>query len=358
MFLGADTEALRASGEAMASRGQRLGDLASEVRTVHASVHWVGPDAEAFREVTQAVLRHVEDVARDVATRGRELDEEAAEQDRASEDGGHAGSGQGGDGAPDRSNQEGGRDGARTTPIRDGIPMDDAALSPENIAQGGQNDCGLLSSLGALGQMDPQFLRDHVKEVSPGVYEVTMYDKDGDPVLYRIEKNVLDNGARGEDGRQSLASVYEEAYMMHTGGSYKGLDGIFPEDALEAMTGEPASKYSGDDRPSAEDMRRMLEHGRPIVADTAGNDMPSDPRIVGTHAYTVTAVDTAAEPPTVTVVNPWSNGSMHDPNGPQQTVTMTYEEFQKEFVTTTVGRTREASLGDRWDEFWDGTGKY
>ncbi|WP_114853659.1 C2 family cysteine protease [Brachybacterium sp. YJGR34] len=340
-FLGADTAQLVQCARRYEARAGDLASTGEWLRSTTAAVSWTGPDAELFRARTHEVCARLIDLEERLRGFAAELDREAEEQNAVSAPEGGAG---GGEGAPSRSNtDEGiGRNGDRQ-PIDEGIPDDDESLSPENLAQGRWGDCGLLASFGALGHMDPEFLRQQVEEGPSGVYTVTMYDEHGDPVTYRIEREILADGATGESGEQTLASIYEEAWMMHNGGDYEALNGIFPEDALEAMTGQPASRYAGDDRPGLEEMATMLDEGRPIVADTAGNEMPDDSRIVGTHAYSVTAVD--RENGTVTVVNPWGAEGMDDPNGPQETVEMSIEEFRENFVTTTVGR-----IGPRGDD--------
>ncbi|MGW2422229.1 hypothetical protein ACWC0C_23745 [Streptomyces sp. NPDC001709] len=42
-----------------------------------------------------------------------------------------------------------------------------------DLAQGNEGDCWFLASLGAVGQQDPQFFRDHIRENPNGTYTVT-----------------------------------------------------------------------------------------------------------------------------------------------------------------------------------------
>lgn len=284
--------------------------------------------------------------------RGEDLTAQAEEQDAASGADGGSSSGPGGDGAPgdDVGTVDDPGDAEGTEPAEDGIPEDPTSVHPNNNAQGSIGDCYLLSSLGAIGQQDPDFLAEHVKEVEPGVYEVTLYDENGDPIVYRVE-SVQEGGVRDGDGDQSLYSVYERAYQMHLEERGEDINGGRPENAMQTITGQEAHNYGGEDRPSIEDMENLLENGRLVNADTGGVKDPAHDDIAGNHAYTVTDVD--AEAGTVTVTNPWGA----DASLPQ-TVTMSYEEYLETFPYTSVGRSEEPGILDRIDERLDGTHKY
>ena len=170
--------------------------------------------------------------------------------------------------------------------------------------------------------------------MSPGVYEVTMYDENGDPIVYQVE-SVQENGVRGADGEQYLYSLYERAYTMHLDAQGEDINGGFPEDAMETLTGQDADAY---DSLSIDELAEQIDRGNLINADTGGIDDPSHDQIVGNHAYTVSSVDPEAG--TVTVTNPWAAG---DPNAPKN-VTMSYEEYKDTFGRTTVGRTEKPGL--------------
>lgn len=326
---GADTDALRRHGEAVHSGAGTLRDRVEALSSLVQGVPWEGPDAEAFRTQARAALAAAMSVLGTVDRRGDELLGHAEEQDAASGPGGEAGAaGAGGDRAgtvEDPGDAEG------TEPADDGIPEDDDAIDPDRSAQGGIGDCYLLSSLQSIAQRDPDFLREHVTEVAPGVYEVRMYDEDGRALTYRLE-SVQEGGVRDAEGDQSLYSLYERAYAMHLDERGVDIDGGYPEDAMETLTGRGADAY---DSLGLHELAEQLDRGHLISADTGGIDDPSHDRIVGNHAYTLTSVDTEAG--TVTVTNPWGPGN---PDAPKE-VTMSYQEYRDTFGRTTVGRTQE-----------------
>lgn len=91
-FFGADTEQLREMSSRTTHAAARIDELLGELSTLVASVDWVGPDADAYRDRwaseawapgTRASIKLEE--------RGTQLDEEADEQDRASDDEGGGG---------------------------------------------------------------------------------------------------------------------------------------------------------------------------------------------------------------------------------------------------------------------------
>lgn len=99
-FLGADTDALRDVSDTFGDRAQRLVELAEELLAAVGAVSWVGPDADIHRAECTAVLGDLTARAGEVTARGRDLLDEAEQQDQASEPGTARG-GSGGAWSPD-----------------------------------------------------------------------------------------------------------------------------------------------------------------------------------------------------------------------------------------------------------------
>jgi hypothetical protein len=57
------------------------------------------------------------------------------------------------------------------------------------------------------------------------------------------------------------------------------------------------------------------------------------PHLIAGHAYYVDSVNTSADPPTVTVVNPWGRES-----GSDGTVTLTWQQFQQMTAGASIGK--------------------
>ncbi|WP_394213884.1 C2 family cysteine protease [Brachybacterium vulturis] len=334
--LGADTEMVRAHAQAMRTGTGALRERISALGSAIRSVAWTGSDAEEFRATAGTRLAEATTLLDGIDRRSDELLEHAVEQDRVSS---ADGLGSGGDGPEGPDGDQAGTvkdpgDAEGTDPAHEDIPEDDEALDPDDSAQGSIGDCYLLSSLQSLAQRDPDFLRQHVEEVEPGLYEVTMFDEDGEAIVYQVE-SVQEGGVRGAEGDQSVYSLYERAYAMHLDARGVDIDGGFPEDAMETLTGQGADAY---DSLSIDELAEQLDRGHLVNADTGGIDDPGHDQIVGNHAYTVSSVDTEAG--TVTVTNPWAAG---DPNAPKN-VTLSYEKYRESFGRTTVGRTAEKGV--------------
>lgn len=356
-FLGANTEQLREHAQRCSSGANAIGDLISHLHQVTSSVSWEGADAESFRLSAFGSFDRAIQVVDRITASSSELEQHAEEQDAASGLGDGSSVGDNAVTSPADGAQESGKtvkdDGNAegTEKLEEDIPVEGDSTQLENNGQGGIADCYLLSSLGAIAQQDPEFFEEHVEEIEPGVYRVTMYDADGNEVHYIVESTPT-NGARQDTdaGEHSIYSVYERAYQMHldeVGGEDTELGWGLASDAMQTITGQKANYYPASSTPPIEHMEAMIDNGRPITASTGGIDEPSHPDIAGQHVYKVSSVDTNAG--TVTVVNPWSGN---------ETITMSYEEYTSTFAGTDIGRTREPSVGDRVDEFFDGTGGY
>lgn len=86
-FYGGDTEQMRAHADVCRAASVRLGDLIQSAGAAVAGAEWEGPDAEEFRARWTQVAMQLAASSAQVSARGRQLEQEAEEQDDASEDG-------------------------------------------------------------------------------------------------------------------------------------------------------------------------------------------------------------------------------------------------------------------------------
>lgn len=347
-FVGADPTDLRLTSANLLQTAARWRDAAASVSRQIDRCGWAGRDATAFRGLWFGGLASRLDAAAEqlvIAAAG--LKANADEQERASV----ATIGYGApsslfgwwDDLPWSARSAEDLNGTITVPDPASIPVDgpeaDAVISDvHNMAQNRLGDCWLLATLAGVGSNDPQWINDHITFVGDG-WDVTLYDN-GEPVTVRVDAagELVADGARDASGNVSWASIYEAAVAEHVGGNppnYARIEGDFPTRALELITGSPGAVSLPYAPPAIEDLSAAIAEGRTVVGGTAPVSLPGmrDDIVTG-HAYTVTTVDVPAG--TVTVVNPWGPAGS-EASGQGYEVTLSYEEYRRSFMTTTVG---------------------
>ncbi|GHE11732.1 C2 family cysteine protease [Streptomyces alanosinicus] len=221
-----------------------------------------------------------------------------------------------------------------------------------DLAQGNEGDCWFLASLGAVGQQDPQFFQNHIRQNPNGTYTVTFY-RDGKPVDVTVDGKLpvrSDGGTAYAEVRDNVkwVAIYEKAFAQFKGG-YKSIDGGWGDEGLDAVTGQSTERLDSDDL-SLTDLKSKLDQGYAITTGSkdnktlwffGGSDSTDNHQIVTTHEYVVQHVDTDAHPPTVTLLNPWGDNGLDDAQVkiPQQ-ITLTEDQWHKYFdeVGTTKGK--------------------
>ncbi len=357
-FFGADVAELRAFAKLADSSGQQLDHTVSTLTALIGHTGWHGPDGSAFTALWNGTLRASLQKAsaglREVATTVRS---NADQQETASTDvGGPGGSGPSGPGGGDRGHGVGDKPDNPDVPdgmgeyddLDDPIPLDDDALDPTNMAQGQLGDCWFLAAAGAVAAADPEWIRDHMWQNPDGTWTVKMY-KDGEPVYIQVEPTVPENSVKDADGDDNWLSVYEKAAAEYFGGNYEDIDGGWPDDAFEAITGHE-SRDLGES--NLDDIRDSLADG-PVSVTTEGTGTflwwgseVDDPGIVPNHAYIVDTVEPHVNPETgdeelmIHVLNPWGpNGGTLDGEQKYGDVWLTEEQYQDNFDHAFVGAT-------------------
>ncbi|MGI5187766.1 C2 family cysteine protease [Promicromonospora sp. CA-289599] len=356
---GADVEALRALGTAMERHGETLELAVGQLTDAVNSVQWSGQDHEEFVNEWQA--RHAVAllaVAQAIAAAGAKAVANADAQEQTSEsyDGGGVpsgisegtdGSSSEGQGSKEKEPAGAAGDMGKVEDIGQ-VPLDDAAIDASMIDQGRLADCWFLASAGAVAESNPKWIQDHIKyNAQDGTYTVTFY-RDGEPVHITVEDTAYENAAGDPNGNASWITVYEKAAAVYMGGEYEDMNYDSAETALEMITGKDTSSESLDpvlpweDPPSLESIGERVKNGEPVVAaspDGGGwfGDPPPDNKVVGNHVYTVQGV--SADGKTITLVNPWgpTGGTGSDGASKPGTLTMSAEEFYKNFDSVTYG---------------------
>ncbi|HVU90962.1 MAG TPA: C2 family cysteine protease [Jatrophihabitans sp.] len=214
----------------------------------------------------------------------------------------------------------------------------------DDINQGDLGDCWFLASLGSELTADPRFLQKHVHDNGNGTYTVTFYD-DGKPVPVtvdgRLPYNSWDQTAFEHPGNnENWVAIYEKAFAQYKGG-YKNIEGGWGSEGMQDLTGRKSAKVLPAFL-SPELLQKQLADGKPLTAGTGSHhsgflwlhsdEYFDDHKLVTKHEYTVTSVNADADPPTVTVRNPWG-----DTGAVPETVTMSWDEFRDHFEEVSLG---------------------
>lgn len=244
------------------------------------------------------------------------------------------------DGAPEADDPTGMGD---HTPLDGPVPLDDEAFDLSEIMQGQIGDCWFLASAGAVGAVDPDWIRDHLRYNPDGSYTVTLY-QDGEPVDVRVDASTIEDGASdSDDGSPTWLSIYEKAAASLMGGSYDDIDADQISRGLEMVTGRDVES---DGDMGLDDIRGGIEDGRIHVvsteddSDSGWNPFDTaidDDNIVPNHAYIIDRVedidgDGELE---VHVVNPWGpDGGTLDGHHRSGDLWLSEDEFHDNFDST------------------------
>jgi hypothetical protein len=357
-FFGADVAELRAFAKLADSSGEQLDHTVATLSGLIGQAAWHGPDGIEFSGLWNAKFRvslqQASSGLKQVATAVRA---NADQQETASTDVGGPGGGSGTGGGGDRPGGKGDKPDNPDAPddmgpykdLDDPIPLDDPALDPRNMEQGQLGDCWFLAAAGAVAAADPEWIRDHMWQNPDGTWTVKFY-KDGDPVYIQVEPTVPENSVKDADGNDNWLSVYEKAAAEYFGGDYEDIDGGWPDDAFEAITGQKSEDLGES---NLDDIRDSLKDG-PVSVTTEGDDAfwwwqdeVDDKGIVPNHAYIVDTVenhvnpDTGEEEQMIHLLNPWGpNGGTLDGEQKYGDVWLTEDEYKDNFDHAFAGSTK------------------
>lgn len=358
MLLGSDTEQLRGWADAARRGAERLEGRLADLEAAISAVTWEGPDAEGFRADWSDLWGRVSVRLEGLRADAGAADDDAAEQDQVSAaDGATSGSGRGPQGE-DRPGWRWPWDDQGSWPwqsdvdLRDDIPLDDPDdYGLDAMNQGRSGNCMVVATLGALSEQDPQFFMDHIEQTGSESYEVTLYDRDGNPVVYTVEGDIAKGAMSGPDGQQNWMSLYEDALIQHgmldESGEYtRAYSGTSMQ---EAITGAESGYYTvghlatvGVDRMSEEQLIEEIESGGTVMLGTYDDSADANGHeIVENHAYVIESVN---DDGTVTVVNPWGEDATYWFNGEHRT-DIPIDELGEHFDNAWV-----SASADEWGE--------
>ncbi len=222
---------------------------------------------------------------------------------------------------------------------------------PRDMSQGEDGDCWFLASIAAVSARDPEFVRDHIKVNPNGTYTVTFYRAPmpgvdsipGQPVEVTVDNKLpVDHSGKAVYApafdNVMWVAIYEKAYAQFRGG-YGRTEGGFGDRGMHDITGLPTTMTSPGSM-SLSDINQKIKEGHAVTLGSIPHLHAVDPRLVGTHEYSVQSVDTKAHPPTITLFNPWGRNSEHAKPPVPAEVTVTESQYQRYFHEVALTRTR------------------
>ncbi|WP_026120452.1 C2 family cysteine protease [Nocardiopsis potens] len=201
---------------------------------------------------------------------------------------------------------------------------DDGEIGSDDLRQGALGDCWWLAGMGAIADQNPQIIKDMIKENANGTYTVTFGD--GEQVTVTPDLVVNSNNSpafSSPQGGVMWPAILEKAYAEKEG-SFGEIEGGWPGDAMETITGDDSGEVPGMLQ-TEEFLSAMLDEGVAIGATTPGDkkdsyyELESGDSLVGNHAYVVKEIKDGK----VTLYNPWG----------RQHATLTMEEFREKLDT-------------------------
>lgn len=224
-------------------------------------------------------------------------------------------------------------------------------ISPGDIGQGQLGDCYFLAALASVAQQHPEVIWNAIKDNGDGTFTVTFYQS-GKPVAVTVDSEFPVEEDRngnpttdpayartGSNPQELWPLIMEKAYAQLDGNSYSKIEGGWPGQAVELLTGRPAQRLdlsasdAAQTRLRLEQLQTHLSDGHYLTAATRPErwfentgGWPSN--VVPLHAYSIERVD--VEQGLVYLRNPW--GSLYAPPP------LTLEQFNQYYNVVTVNR--------------------
>lgn len=238
-------------------------------------------------------------------------------------------------------------------PVPGGVLIKDG-ISPEDIKQGALGDCYLLSGLSALAQVNPQAIRDAIKENADGTFTVRFHKDSFLGLFGRGQKPIevtVDADFPTKDGKTQLYTkakdgelwplVIEKAYAKLDGGYQRVGVGGSPCTIWQALTGKAGAMTANLVEGQGSLFRKLqtaLNEKRPVAASTA----PILKNYEGTglskgHVYAILGVSEKDGQRFVTLRNPWGHTEPGKDGKDDGVFTMPLAEFKKQFAFSYFG---------------------
>ena len=226
-------------------------------------------------------------------------------------------------------------------------------VSFDDIQQGRIGDCYLLATLSAIAKVNPQLIKDALRENGDGTCTVRFYDRPfflarRRPVEVTVTPDLptAPSGGRvygrSRDPQEQWVGIVEKAYAQWKGGYDKIGNGGLPGSVLEALTGKGSLCKVAPLYASSSMLHREIEEAlaknKPIVASSFFFPFDdSKDGIVRRHAYAVTGTSREGEQLFIHLRNPWGKTEPAGDGVDDGAFKMTAGDFKRRFFAVTVG---------------------
>jgi Calpain family cysteine protease len=190
-----------------------------------------------------------------------------------------------------------------------------------DINQGYLGDCYLLSTLSSVAGSDPKLIEKDVVADGNGIYTVTFGTGKGTQVNVNADLPVWPDGqlAYAQLGNQNSlwVAIYEKAFAQYQNpkaDSYATIVGGWMSEAFSALgLSSKTTIFESSSTQLITALQSDLKAGDFTTFGTVST-LPSDSPLIADHAYEVNSVqvDSKGKPVSITLRNPWGNGSAND----------------------------------------------
>jgi hypothetical protein len=184
-------------------------------------------------------------------------------------------------------------------------------------------DCYLAATLASIAEVNPNLIKNGIKDNKDGTYKIRMYDPSGREIWVGVDDK-QDNGhhSAGKHGVANWSSLYEKAYqkynsVYHADGAIENTgagganNGGFGPNVMKAFTGTDAPWKDMNEKTTkgeevGKEIQKALTEGRPVTSGTANHHaVKGGVELKAGHAYSVTKAYQKDGKWYVQVRNPW-----------------------------------------------------
>jgi Calpain family cysteine protease len=228
-------------------------------------------------------------------------------------------------------------------------------VGADDPIQGAIGDCYLVSGLASLANVQPEVIRDAIKDNGDGTYTVTfkpdsflgLFGRSNKPIEVTVDGDMPSKDGKtplytsGRDSHELWPMLIEKAYAKLDGNYQTVATGGSPATLWQALTGKHGAMTVNALEGTArlfEKMKNALDEKRPVAASTAPafKDYEGTGLVKG-HVYAVLGVEEKDGQKRVLMRNPWGNKEPGNDGKNDGLFTLPLETFKKQFAFTYFG---------------------